>query len=113
MFVDEVVLKVMAGAGGDGCTAFRREKYIEMGGPFGGNGGRGSDIVCSAASSIVTTTVNGILSLNKGSLSYMISKQGMDIKISGMDSTTQILIQNMINLLQELENNYSNNIQVK
>ena len=45
MFVDEVVLKVMAGAGGDGCTAFRREKYIEMGGPFGGNGGRGSDIV--------------------------------------------------------------------
>lgn len=73
----------------------------------------GKDIVCSAASSIVTTTVNGILSLNKGSLSYMISKQGMDIKISGMDSTTQILIQNMINLLQELENNYSNNIQVK
>lgn len=69
--------------------------------------------MCSAASSIVTTTVNGILSLNKGSLSYMISKQGMDIKISGMDSTTQILIQNMINLLQELENNYSNNIQVK
>lgn len=45
MFVDEVVLKVIAGAGGDGCTAFRREKYIEMGGPFGGNGGRGSDII--------------------------------------------------------------------
>ena len=41
MFVDEVVLKVMAGAGGDGCTACRREKYIEMDGPFGGNGGRG------------------------------------------------------------------------
>lgn len=45
MFVDEVVLKVVAGSGGDGCTAFRREKYIEMGGPFGGNGGRGSDII--------------------------------------------------------------------
>ena len=45
MFVDEVILKVMAGAGGDGCTAFRREKYIEMGGPYGGNGGHGSDIV--------------------------------------------------------------------
>lgn len=45
MFVDEVVLKVIAGSGGDGCTAFRREKYIEMGGPFGGNGGRGSDII--------------------------------------------------------------------
>ena len=45
MFVDEVVLKVMAGAGGDGCTAFRREKYISMGGPYGGNGGHGGDII--------------------------------------------------------------------
>lgn len=45
MFVDEVELKVKAGDGGDGCTAFRREKYVEMGGPFGGNGGHGSDII--------------------------------------------------------------------
>lgn len=44
MFVDEVLLKVEAGRGGDGCLAFRREKYIPMGGPFGGNGGKGSDI---------------------------------------------------------------------
>lgn len=45
MFVDEVILKVVAGSGGDGCTAFRREKYIPMGGPYGGNGGHGSDII--------------------------------------------------------------------
>lgn len=45
MFVDEVVIKVVAGSGGDGCCAFRREKYVEMGGPFGGNGGHGSNIV--------------------------------------------------------------------
>ena len=45
MFIDEVQIEVHAGNGGDGCLAFRREKYIAMGGPFGGNGGRGSNII--------------------------------------------------------------------
>ena len=45
MFVDEVILELCAGDGGNGCMAFRREKYVEMGGPFGGNGGKGGDII--------------------------------------------------------------------
>ena len=45
MFVDELIVKLIAGKGGDGCTSFRREKYIPMGGPDGGNGGRGANII--------------------------------------------------------------------
>lgn len=45
MFIDEVTVELFAGDGGNGCMAFRREKYVSMGGPFGGNGGRGSNII--------------------------------------------------------------------
>ena len=45
MFIDEVEIELQAGDGGNGCMAFRREKFIEMGGPFGGNGGRGANII--------------------------------------------------------------------
>ena len=73
----------------------------------------GKDIVCSACSSIVTTTVNGILALNKGSLDYMVSKKGMSINIKSDDETTQVLINNMVSLLKELAGNYPDNIEVK
>ena len=73
----------------------------------------GKDIVCSACSSIVITTVNGILALDKGSLSYLVSKKGMNIDIKSDDQTTQILINNMVRLLKELEKNYPDNIEVK
>lgn len=45
MFIDEVILELYAGDGGNGCMAFHREKFIEFGGPDGGNGGRGADII--------------------------------------------------------------------
>ena len=54
MFVDEVTVKLIAGKGGDGCTSFRREKFVEMGGPNGGNGGKGADIIFTTDKSLKT-----------------------------------------------------------
>ena len=53
-FVDEVLVRVAAGDGGDGCVHFRREKYIPRGGPDGGDGGRGGDVVLVADRRLAT-----------------------------------------------------------
>lgn len=73
----------------------------------------GKDIVCSAASSIVTTTINGILSFDKEGLSYEVSKNGLVIKNIKTDNITQTLLNNMISLLKELEKDYPTNVEVK
>ena len=53
-FVDEAEIKVEAGKGGNGCLSFRREKYIEKGGPDGGDGGDGGSVFLQADTSLNT-----------------------------------------------------------
>ena len=54
MFVDRALVKVEAGTGGSGQTSFRREKYVPMGGPDGGDGGRGGDVIVRADRNLTT-----------------------------------------------------------
>src|ERR1700753_3161923 len=53
-FLDEAKVYIRSGDGGNGCVAFRREKYIEFGGPSGGNGGRGGDVVLEVVDGLNT-----------------------------------------------------------
>ena len=54
MFIDESVITVISGKGGDGAATFRREKFVQFGGPDGGDGGKGGDIVFIADPNINT-----------------------------------------------------------
>lgn len=54
MFIDEAEIEIKAGNGGDGAVTFRREKYVPKGGPSGGNGGKGGDVIVQAFSNLNT-----------------------------------------------------------
>src|ERR671916_3117453 len=54
MFIDRAIINVIAGTGGSGAASFRREKFVPMGGPDGGDGGRGGDVVVRADENLST-----------------------------------------------------------
>lgn len=87
LFVDIVNIKVKAGDGGNGCVSFHREKYVQNGGPDGGDGGRGGDVVFAASDHI-----NSLLSLyydpkcfaqdgGPGQSQKMYGKRGKDLVV--------------------------------
>lgn len=73
----------------------------------------GYDIVCSAVSSIVITSVNAILSLEEETIAVTDDGSVLKIRIKKHDRITDILIENMLNLLKELENQYQKNIKME
>jgi GTP-binding protein len=86
-FADEVTITVASGKGGDGCVAFRREKYVPLGGPAGGDGGKGGDVVFLVKGNVRTLAFlkyrqtfkaqNGIPGMGRN----MHGKDGVDIEI--------------------------------
>ena len=72
----------------------------------------GRDIVCSAVSSIVITTVNGILGITKDAIKIN-NENGIEIEIVNRDKVTLSLIDNMLLLLKDLEKQYPKNIKIK
>ena len=73
----------------------------------------GKDIVCSAVSSIVTTTINGIISIDEKAISYEYHDDTMTIKVLKSDNITNKLLNNMLDLLKSLAKDYPKNISVK
>ena len=73
----------------------------------------GKDIVCSAVSSIVTTTINGIISIDEDAILYQVSDGKIVIRIKKDDKITTKLIDNMIDLLKDLSSSYPDNIKIE
>ena len=58
-FIDEAKIYVRSGDGGNGCASFRREKFIPRGGPDGGNGGQGGNVVVNTGGASILVEFNG------------------------------------------------------
>ncbi len=87
MFIDETLIKVIAGRGGDGCIAFRREKFVPMGGPFGGDGGRGANIIFKVDTGLHTLIDLRYMKTIKGDK----GENGSGKNMNGKDATDVII----------------------
>lgn len=87
MFVDRVKVKLVAGNGGNGMSSFRREKYVPLGGPYGGDGGRGGHIIFEAdsnKSTLLDLRFNKIIKAKNG-------EAGKNKKMHGGDSSDVVI----------------------
>jgi GTP-binding protein len=87
MFIDEAKIRVKAGDGGNGCMAFRREKFVPRGGPSGGDGGRGGDVVMVSSQRHNTLIHFRYNPEHKGQR----GEHGMGSNCSGLDGNSVVL----------------------
>src|ERR1017187_4709841 len=87
MFIDEAKIRVKAGDGGNGCMAFRREKFVPRGGPSGGDGGRGGDVLMVSSQRHNTLIHFRYNPEHKGQR----GEHGMGSNCSGLDGNSVIL----------------------
>jgi len=102
-FVDEVTLEVAAGDGGNGAVAFRREKFVPLGGPSGGDGGRGGSVILVAHDRF-STLFDGIVRAERGEDGRgkdQFGKAGGDVRIE-VPVGTQVYDQESNALLADL-----------
>lgn len=113
MFIDEVNLKLIAGKGGDGCTSFLREKYVPLGGPDGGNGGHGGNIIFRADKglrTLIDLRYNKILKADSGEMGRGRNQTGhsaedkivvVPVGTTVKDSDTNLIICDLVTDKQE------------
>ncbi len=73
----------------------------------------GKDIVCASVSSIIYTTVNGIFNIDKSAIKFVDDNKLLKITLVHPSTVVTILLDNMVGLLEELENQYPENIKIK
>ena len=73
----------------------------------------GKDIVCAGVSSVVTTTINAILTFDKNYIYYILDNDKLTIEVNTHNEIVDNLIKNMINILEDIEEDYPNNIKIR
>jgi len=100
-FIDEIEITVESGKGGSGCVSFRREKYVPKGGPDGGDGGRGGNVIIRSNHNLFALSDLGHISIYKAEN----GKNGRGSNKKGKDGKSMIIIVPCGTIVQNRKNN--------